>query len=187
MNTFEIISNEQTPRVPEIDDINKYITDNYAVLQEFLENCRWRLNAAGLACNQTSLNGERLMIRAFAHKDVYDKIWRLVINPVITEYIGIKEIKCEGCLTWVGKTVVAERSRAVKVSYYDINGNFYANEFHKGFDAQVWQHEINHLNGVEERIEKIGFVEPKPINVGRNDKCPCLSNKKYKNCCLLLI
>jgi len=22
------------------------------------------------------------------------------------------------------------------------------------------------------------------VKVGRNDKCPCLSGKKYKNCCL---
>ncbi len=26
----------------------------------------------------------------------------------------------------------------------------------------------------------LGFVEP-----GRNESCPCLSGKKYKNCCLI--
>jgi peptide deformylase len=187
INTFEIIPNEQTPKVQQIADIHAYIKMHGPYLKEFLENASYRLNAAGLACNQVSLNGERFMVRAFAHKDVFDKVWRLVIDPVITEYIGMKEIKCEGCLTWKGKVVVAERSRAVTVSYYDINGDYHANEYHKGFDAQVFQHEINHLNGVAEQIEEPGFPEPKQADVQRNDKCPCGSGKKYKLCCLPLL
>ena len=27
-------------------------------------------------------------------------------------------------------------------------------------------------------------VTNRPIRVGRNDKCPCRSGKKFKNCCL---
>jgi peptide deformylase len=191
MNTFEIIPNEQTPKVPEILDTNvditSYIKEHVTVLTEFLENCRWKLNAAGLACNQVSLNGERFMVRAFAYVDRVDNIWRLAIDPKIIEYIGIKETRCEGCLTWKDKVIVAERSRAIDVSYYDIHGNVHMHEFHKGFGAQVFQHEINHLNGVAERIEELGFKEPRRIDVGRNDKCPCGSEKKYKNCCLLYL
>jgi peptide deformylase len=191
MNKFEIIPDEQTPRVPDIltdsENIHDYLVKHLPVLQEFLNDCYDRNNAAGLACNQVSLNGERLMIRAFAYKDRYDKVWRMAIDPVIEEYIGIKEIKCEGCLTWKGKVIVAERSRAVKVTYVDILGNVHFSEIYKGFDAQVWQHEINHLNGIAERIEEPGFPEPKQINVGRNDLCPCGSGKKYKQCCLPLI
>jgi uncharacterized protein YecA (UPF0149 family) len=39
---------------------------------------------------------------------------------------------------------------------------------------------------VEEDVRE-SFTAPKPIEVGRNDKCPCGSGKKYKQCCLLLI
>ena len=191
MNKFEIIPNEQTPKVPEIADISLYLKMHGQYLQEFLDSCYTRYNAAGLACNQVSLNGDRFMVRAFAHRDIdtngKEPIWALVIDPKIIEYIGMKEIKCEGCLTWKGKLIIAERSRAVRVSYYDINGEFHIDEFHKGFDAQVWQHEVNHLNGVAEQIEEPGFPEPKPINVGRNDPCPCESGKKYKHCCLLYL
>jgi preprotein translocase subunit SecA len=42
----------------------------------------------------------------------------------------------------------------------------------------------------QERIawgKRIGLVKQKPIEVGdkigRNDPCPCGSNKKYKKCC----
>jgi len=189
MNTFEIIPDEQTPKVPEIEmkDAWDYVTKHVPILQEFLNDCYGRTNAVGLACNQVSLNGERLMIRAFAYKDRFDKVWRIAIDPKIEEYIGLKEIRCEGCLTWKGKTIVAERSRAVRVSYVDIFGNYRPDEIYKGFDAQVWQHEINHLNGIAERIEAPGFPEPKQINVGRNDLCPCGSGKKYKQCCLQLL
>jgi peptide deformylase len=186
---FEVIPNEQTPRVPEVDDLNTYVKANINTLREFLEYCESRTDAAGLACNQVSADDQRLMLRAFAHKDPEDLVWKLVIDPVIEEYIGMKELKCEGCLTWRYKTVVAERSRAIRVRYYDGAGNLHTGEFRKGFDAQVWQHEINHLNGVEERIEdfEYGYTHSRPKEPQRNDKCPCGSGKKYKVCCLLYL
>ena len=186
MNKFEIIPNEQTPGVQEIENISEYIKVHFANLQEFLENCRWRLNAAGLACNQLSIDGQRFMVRAFAYLNKETNIWNIAVDPKIVEYIGIKEIKTEGCLTWKGKLIVAERSRRVSVSYYDIHGKFHTGEIYSGFAGQVWQHEVNHLNGVAERIEEPGFPEPKSIEVQRNDKCPCNSGKKYKQCCLIL-
>lgn len=188
---FEIIPNEQTPRVPEIEDIELFFIQNIEKLKEFLIDTNWRLNAAGLAANQVSIDGERFMARVFAFREfntgARGPVWRLIIDPVINEYIGIREIKCEGCLTWKGKVVVAERSRAVRVSYYDEIGKHITGEIYKGFEAQVWQHEVNHLNGIAERIEERDFFQPKPIDVGRNEKCPCGSGKKYKQCCLLLL
>jgi len=196
--TFEIIPNEQTPKVDEIQDIHEYLDDNREKLFAFLDFARTRLNAAGLAANQCSMDGLRFMVRAFALKDwSYNpyseanragysagETWKVVIDPKIVEYQGIKDIRVEGCLTWVGKKVVAERNRIVSVSYFDMEGTLHQ-ETHKGFDAQVWQHEINHLNGVEEQIEEYSYQEPKALEVGRNEKCPCGSNLKYKNCCLL--
>lgn len=187
MNKFEIIPDEQTPRVPEIENIELFFIQNIEKLKEFLIDVSWRLNAAGLAANQMSIDGERFMLRVFAIKNLKDKTWRLIVDPVINEYIGIREIKCEGCLTWKGKVIVAERSRAVRVTYYNEIGKKITGEIYKGFDAQIWQHEVNHLNGIAERIEEHGFPEPKPVDAGRNDKCPCGSGKKYKQCCLLLL
>ena len=192
MSEIIVIPNQQTPKVPEIEDIELFFIQNIKRLQEFKEYAFGKFNAVGLAANQCSFDGERFMVRVFALREINDNgnpqgNWRLIIDPYITEYIGIKEIKTEGCLTWKGKLIVAERSRAIRVSYYDEIGQSVNNELHFGFEGQVWQHEINHLNGVEERVEERGFIEPKPISVGRNDKCPCGSNLKYKNCCLLYI
>jgi len=182
---FEVIPNEQTPRVPDIEDIELFFIQNTDKLVAFKEYAETRDDAAGLAANQCSVDGERFMLRVFALRDRYDHTVRLIVDPEITEHIGIKELKCEGCLTWKGKTVVAERSRAVRVNYYNELGEKVSGEIYKGFDAQVWQHEINHLNGVPEQIEEIGYLVPRPIEVGRNDKCPCGSGKKYKQCCLI--
>ena len=35
--------------------------------------------------------------------------------------------------------------------------------------------------------EEVDFKIPKAKEIGRNDKCPCGSGKKYKVCCLNLL
>jgi peptide deformylase len=194
MSEIMVIPNQQTPKVPEIENVELFFIQNIKRLQEFKDYAYTRFDAVGLAANQCSFDGERFMLRVFALKRLNDNfeidnkpIWQLIIDPHITEYIGMKEIKAEGCLTWKGKVIVAERYRAVRVSYFDEFGQSVNNELHFGFEGQIWQHEINHLNGVEERVEERGFIEPKPINVGRNEPCLCNSGKKYKHCCLLYL
>ena len=184
---IKVIPDEQTPCIPEMGDVSEFIKSNKQLLDSFLSFAESRSDAIGLAANQISIDGERFMHRVFALCNLKDRSWRLIINPVIDEYIGIKELKNEGCLTWVGRRIISERSRAVKVSYYDINGNKTEGEFYKGFISQVWQHELNHLNGIEERIERFGFKLPHQKDFERNKPCPCSSGKKYKQCCLLLI
>jgi len=184
---FKVIPNEQTPVVSLIQDefIKEYIETHRESLEAFLEYASTHKNAVGLACNQVALDGNRFEVRAFALGG-RERNWKLVIDPVITKYIGIQEIKTEGCLTWKGQVIVAIRNRAVEVSYYDIDSTLHEGEIYKGFEGQIWQHEINHLNGIEEDVQPF-YKEPSPITVGRNEPCPCGSGKKYKKCCLLLI
>ena len=188
---IEVIPNEQTPRVPDIEDIELFFIRNIKELQEFKDYAYSRLDAVGLACNQVSFGGYRFMVRAFALRELKNNIpqanWRLIIDPIITEHIGMKDIRLEGCLTWKGKYILAERSRAIIVNYYNEVGERIWGEVHSGFEAQVWQHEINHLNGVEEIVVERDFRLPKSAEINRNDKCPCLSGRKYKQCCLLLL
>lgn len=182
---FQIIPNQQTPSAPRIEDVQTFIMDNLSLLIDFSKYVSVNTNAVGLAANQVSVYDIRLNIRVFALRNLDNNTWKLVINPVINKYIGIKEFKTEGCLTWINKIVVAERSRAVEVSYYDVDGKLHENEIYRGFEGQIWQHEINHLNGIEEQVENFGFKLPKPLDIGRNEKCPCGSGKKYKQCCLI--
>ena len=183
---FTIIPNEQTPEIGKIQHelVNDYIEKHKVELSAFLEYAKTKDNGVGLAANQTALDGNRFSLRAFALRSMVIDDWSIIINPEIVEYLGLKDIKVEGCLTWKDKIIVAERSRAVKVKYYDMEGQPHVNIF-KGFSGQIWQHEINHLNGIEEDVKDYSFEEPKPINAGRNEPCPCGSGKKYKKCCLI--
>lgn len=195
---FEIIPQEQTPIIPPFtEDVKEYLSKNRLLVDKFLDFCRKHDNAVGLAGNQLSLNGERFMHRIFGLRYGWPhqpNNWMLVVDPVIKEYLGVKRLKQEGCLTWGDyNSVIAERSPAIRVSYYTDRGIFVDDEIIRGFMAQVWQHEVNHLNGVPEEIkavtnhkkpgEKIKLNLPKPV-LDRNMICPCGSGKKFKNCCI---
>jgi len=184
---FIVIPNEQTPELDKFPDISvkEYVDKNKTELIEFLDFASQQETAVGLAGNQVAMDGERFKHRVFALRNLKDDTWSLIVNPEIIEYIGIEEFKSELCLTWKGKKIIAQRHRAVKVKYYDFAGNEFT-ETYKGFEAQIWQHEINHLNGVPEQVESIGYPDPKEVDVQRNEPCPCGSGKKYKKCCLLL-
>ena len=43
--------------------------------------------------------------------------------------------------------------------------------------------EIRIAGGYRKYIEKIRAYKIRSSKVGRNDKCPCLSGKKFKKCC----
>ena len=186
---FEIIPNEQTPRLPDIvfADATRYIDMHRTELTDFLKFAETQDTAVGLAANQCSLDGERFTVRAFALRDMNTKEFSIIIDPHITREIGMKEIKSEGCLTWKLRKIFAERSRAVEVDYFTMDGEHHTGEIHKGFEGQIWQHESNHLNGVEEEVVESYIPDPRPIQVGRNELCPCGSGLKYKKCCLPLL
>jgi len=138
--------------------------------------------AVGLAANQCAVKGERLMARMFALRDIQTKQWSIIVDPIITSKSGLLRKKIEGCLTWPGNNILAERYFKVEVSYRDSIGNPHKKVI-TGFEAQIWQHEINHLDGFEEEIVDPDFRLPREA-FERNDKCPCGSEMKYKQCCI---
>lgn len=183
---FEVIPDIQTPLTPEIVDVHKFIEDHREKIETFKEYAISRTDGIGLAANQCSLDGERFNLRMVAVKNSEDtdRSCRIAIDPKITKYYGIKLQRFEGCLTWKSvpnMTVVADRYYYVDVEFYTPDGEHHK-ETHKGFQAQVWQHEINHINGVEEKI--IIITNAKTQKFERNDQCPCGSGKKLKNCCI---
>lgn len=182
---FEIIPNEQTPVIEQEVMSQKYIEKNRELFQAFLDFAESQTRAVGLAANQCSLNGERFMQRIFAMKNMKTHEWGLVIDPIILEFIGMKEEKLEGCLTWKGRNILAERFRAVKVGFYGLNGELYRSVIYGGFQGQIFQHEYNHIEGVPEEVVEAYYELPIPKKIPRNEKCPCGSGLKYKRCCFL--
>ena len=122
-----------------------------------------------------------------------------LINPEIIkteeEFVFVNE----GCLSFPNIQFNTNRYRHVTIKNHVIDGDdlreetqyyYYEHGENSSDDLlciQV-QHEIDHFNGIVFR-ERQSLGISKPIvnveaKIGRNDPCPCGSNKKYKKCCL---
>lgn len=179
---IEIIENEQTPELLFIENVDKWIDENSELIKTYFEFVKDKKHAIGLAANQALIDGKRCVERFFLEKDVHNNTWDIIINPKIIETLGFAEGRIEGCLTWPNKDIVAYRYRRIKVSYYTVDGE-YREETITKFRSHVWQHEINHLDGIEEKVVKPGTVWFNDRKIQRNELCPCKSGKKYKKCC----
>ena len=128
--------------------------------------------------------------------DPETKVWTTAVNPVITKRSGPETFKVEGCLSFPGKEFWVKRSEIVTVQYfkfdYHLEEPVFTEETAAGFKAQIYSHEIGHLDGEtynwelrEMGVDKMKkHFDPKMPKPGRNDECPCKSGKKYKRCCI---
>ena len=156
-----------------------------------------RKDGIGLAANQVGIDA------AVAVVNVIKPL--VLINPKIIK----KEVEIpyyEGCLSYPGQGVQTTRYRDVVIqtaqsesgwyfsgaeSLQDVRGSW--EEQHKKdeqdkriLESICVQHEIDHLNGVTifDRQVDNQPVQRETIKVGRNEKCPCGSGKKFKKCCM---
>ena len=106
----------------------------------------------GLAAQQVGLDYQLLVINFAGDPEQKDKEV-VAINPVILDTKGAVKDR-EGCLSFPGLYQDIRRAKAVRVQYYDLTGQ--AKEMTcTDLAARVWQHEIDHLNGVL-FIDKMG-------------------------------
>lgn len=95
----------------------------------------------GLASAQVGLEE-----RFFVGKIGDDKL-KAFINPQIHTLSKKTKQYFEGCLSVPNMWGETARSLTIKVSYQDIDGYIH-NETLKGTDAWIFQHEVDHLNGI---------------------------------------
>lgn len=96
-------------------------------------------NGLGLSANQIGLP-----YRAFAIKA--EKIL-VCFNPMIVDESTEQLYLEEGCLSFPNLFVKIKRPKKVKVRYTEPNGNVVTQVF-DGLTARVFQHELDHLNGI---------------------------------------
>lgn len=94
-----------------------------------------------------------------------------LLNPEIVRRGKLIRAAWEGCLS-----LPNQRFNPLRYDEIDVR-NEWDGEIIKarGFEAQVIQHEIDHMDGV---------LCPDRQNIGRNDPCVCGSGIKVKKCCL---
>jgi peptide deformylase len=177
---------EQTPRVENISNVQEWLRSNQQLLTDMKEFMEKNENAVGIAANQLGYleasRYDRVTSRVCMTRP--DGVLKVMINPEIVELIGTPSKEREGCLTW-GRELWVEAMRYPKVAYtyYDEEGVYHGHDA-SGYEAQVIQHEVDHLDGKEEKLVERSSTFVKSKKIQRNDPCPCGSPKKYKNCCM---
>lgn len=96
-------------------------------------------------------------------EDEFDFDILVVINPTITVVDDTKSGFWEGCLSVPGLRGYVERPSKIKVEFTDMEGNPQVKVV-SGFAATVFQHELDHLDGVlyVDRVEdktKLSFID----------------------------
>ncbi len=127
------------------DDIKRLIEDMKQATLDWEANREHEVGVA-LAAIQVDQTLRIVVIRNdFDNKD--DKTFSVFINPVITKYEGEIADDYEGCLSVPDVYGKVPRYTKVRIKAQNENGE----EFRlsaEGFLARVFQHEIDHTNGI---------------------------------------
>jgi peptide deformylase len=135
-------------KAKEVGKIDKKIKDLISNMNDTLD-AQKDPEGVGLAAPQV---GKSLRIFVVSYKELK----RVIINPNVLEITkkklpktkGKKSNKIlEGCLSLPHFYGPIDRASKIKIEYQDINGIKQIEDF-RGFNAQIIQHEIDHLNGV---------------------------------------
>lgn len=77
-----------------------------------------------------------------------DHTFTVFINPVITKYEGEIKEDYEGCLSVKDVYGKVPRYTKVRIKWQDINGKIHTRKIDEPFLARIFQHEIDHTNGI---------------------------------------
>lgn len=146
------ILKKKCQKVEKIDEeIKKHI---FAMVQIMQRN-----NGIGLAAPQVGIL-KRIIV--FHSKINGNRLFALV-NPEIIKMSREREIEEEGCLSFPGIFIKIKRAKNVVVEGLDINGEKVRISA-EGLSARVFQHEIDHLNGII-FLKRLGFREKLKMNI----------------------
>ena len=96
----------------------------------------------GLAAPQVGLDW-----RLFVTQAPEDEGPRVYVNPELKTPPGERERAEEGCLSIPDVHIEIERPILARLTATDLDGNPVEREA-TGYTARIWQHEVDHLNGV---------------------------------------
>lgn len=142
MKTFPIVTYPTASlrdRSKEVDPAIIGTPDFQAYLDVLIETM-WKEDGVGLASPQVGNNIRVIVVTRKGEAHVF-------INPEITKISEAKASDEEGCLSVPGVWGVVSRSKKVSIRALDRHGRRVELEC-KGLEATIFQHEIDHINGV---------------------------------------
>lgn len=121
-------------------------------IQKFIKQLKMTMktyNGLGLSANQCGFSFRMFVMGGGEFETV-------CINPRIVDIAEDAELvrMREGCLSYPGLFLYVPRYESIRVEYVDENGQT-QNMWLSGITAQVYQHELDHMNGIV-YTEKVG-------------------------------
>ena len=103
-------------------------------------------NGVGVSANQLGIK-ERcfVMIRS---EDIENLQTLVVFNPKVVKYSVRQELMEEGCLSYPDLRLPIRRPYSVIIKYEDAEKNIHKTKM-SGFIARVFQHEYDHMEGID--------------------------------------
>lgn len=102
-------------------------------------------SGVGLAAPQVGIMRRLILVQ---RTDKEGEPFEFYVNPMIVSYSEEIQSGIEGCLSIPGKWGIVDRARSVKISYQDPKSYKTVIETVEGFTAVIFQHEIDHLDGI---------------------------------------
>ncbi len=131
--------------------VTKFDKGLQTVIDDMIETMR-QAPGVGLAAPQVGLSERIIVVEYFEHEedeekeDAPKKVW-VVLNPEIIKPSDETLMGIEGCLSVPGLVGEVERHAAIQIKGLNRHGKPLKVKA-EGWLARIFQHEIDHLNGV---------------------------------------
>ena len=140
------------------------VTDFGLALQRLVDDMLDTMRDApgvGLAAPQVNVSQRVIVVEYEDEEDGIPYQLHVVVNPEIIAFSRETELGVEGCLSVPGVIGEVSRARSVTVKGFNRRGEPIRLVL-EGWLARIFQHEIDHLNGVlfTDRAERIERVPP---------------------------
>ncbi len=99
----------------------------------------------GIAAPQVGILRRMVLVQRF---DREGEPFEVYVNPYILEYGADSLVGSEGCLSIPGHSGSVMRAGEIRISYIDLETRDKVEETVEGFTAVIFQHEIDHLDGI---------------------------------------
>eukprot|EP00850_Spirogloea_muscicola_P009830 SM000056S17948 [mRNA] locus=s56:203813:205658:- [translate_table: standard] len=127
---------------------NKRISSFDDKLEELVReilDVMYRTDGVGLSAPQVGVNLQLMVYNPTGERGKGQEY--VLANPRITKYAKGRDLFAEGCLSFPMIEADVERPIGVKVEAQDVKGRAFSLNL-KGWQARIFQHEFDHLEGV---------------------------------------
>lgn len=141
VTTPNAILNQKTKTIAQFDQRLQAIINE---MKRILNSCK-DPEGVGLAAPQAGLDLSLFLMKPYSNSKI-----SVFINPVIVDLAkenSHRKDALEGCLSIKNTWATVTRAKWVVLKYQDKTGNSFTKKF-TGWEAQIIQHEMDHLNGM---------------------------------------